>query len=69
MKVKSESEVAQSCSTLHNPMDYQRQWVAIAFSELKYITNQKQVQRYREQISGYQLGEGREDGQERFILG
>ena len=22
MKVKSESEVAQSCPTLHNPMDY-----------------------------------------------
>ena len=47
MEVKSESEVAQSCRTLHNPMDYSLpgssihgifqarvlEWVAIAFSE------------------------------------
>ena len=46
MKVKSESEVAQSCPTLHDPMDYSLpgssihgifqarvlEWVAIAFS-------------------------------------
>ena len=46
MKVKSESEVAQSCPTLSNPMDYRLlgssihgivqakvlEWVAIAFS-------------------------------------
>ena len=46
MKVKSESEVAQSCPTLSNPMDYSLpgssvhgifqarvlEWVAIAFS-------------------------------------
>ena len=48
MKVKSESEVAQSCQTLHDPMDcslpgssvrgiFQArvlEWVAIAFSEV-----------------------------------
>ena len=47
MKVKSESEVAQSCATLHDPMDYSLagssihgifqarvlEWGAIAFSE------------------------------------
>jgi len=47
MKVKSESEVAQSCPTLSNPMDYSPpgstihgifqarvlEWGAIAFSE------------------------------------
>ena len=47
MKVKSESEVAQYCLTLRNPMDYSLpgssfhgifqarvvEWVAIAFSE------------------------------------
>ena len=47
MKVKSESEVAQSCPPLHDPMDYSPpgpsvhgisqarvlEWVAIAFSE------------------------------------
>ena len=51
MKVKSESEVAQSCPTLSDPMDYSPpgssdhgifqarvlEWVAIAFSdEIKY---------------------------------
>ena len=50
MKVKSESEVAQSCLTLQDPMDcslpgssihgvFQArvlEWVAIAFSELQY---------------------------------
>ena len=48
MKVKSENEVAQSCPTLSDPMDYSLlgssvhgifqarvlEWVAIAFSEL-----------------------------------
>ena len=48
MKVKSESEVAQSCPTLSNPMDYSPpgssihgifqarvlEWVAIAFSDI-----------------------------------
>ena len=48
MKVKSESEVAQSCLTLSNPMDYSLpgtsvhgifqarilEWVAIAFSDV-----------------------------------
>ena len=52
MKVKSESEVAQSCLTLSDPMDrslpgssihgiFQArvlEWGAIAFSELKSIT-------------------------------
>ena len=51
MKVKSESEVAQSCSTLRDPMDcslpgssihgiFQArvlEWVAIAFSEMKRL--------------------------------
>ena len=50
MKVKSESEVAQSCPTLHNPMHYLLpgssihgifqarvlEWVAIAFSEERH---------------------------------
>ena len=50
MKVKSESEVAQSCLTLHNPMDYSLpgssihgifqarvlEWGAIAFSDIVY---------------------------------
>ena len=44
MEVKSESEVAQSCWTLHDPMDCSLpgssiqtrvlEWVAIAFSEI-----------------------------------
>ena len=52
MKVKSESEVAQSCPTLHDPTDcslpgssahgiFQArvlEWVAIAFSELIHVT-------------------------------
>ena len=51
MKVKSESEVAQSCLTVSNPMDYRLpvssihgifqarvlEWVAIAFSEWKFL--------------------------------
>ena len=51
MKVKSESENAQSCPTLHDPMDCSLpgssvhgifearvlEWVAIAFSELSLI--------------------------------
>ena len=52
MKVKSESEVTQSCPTLRNPMDYSlpgssvhgifqarvMEWVAIAFSEMEYYS-------------------------------
>ena len=48
MKVKSESEIAQSCPTLRDPMDYSLpgssahgifqarvlEWVAIAFSDI-----------------------------------
>ena len=51
MKVKSESEVTQSCPTLHDPMDYSLpgssvhgifqarvlEWVAIAFSKIKLV--------------------------------
>ena len=51
MKVKSESEVAQSCPTLHDSMDYSLpgssihgifqarvlQWVAIAFSRRTFV--------------------------------
>ena len=51
MKVKSESEVAQSCPTLSDPMDYSLpgssilgifqarvlEWGAIAFSDLMYL--------------------------------
>ena len=58
MKVKSESEVAQSCPTLSDPMDcsppgpsvhgiFQArvlEWVAIAFSEISIIGGQKQRQ-------------------------
>ena len=54
MKVKSESEVTQSCATLSNPMDFSLlgssihgifqarvlEWVAIAFSDI-YTTLQK----------------------------
>ena len=53
MKVKSESEVAQSCLTLTNPMDYSisgssihgifqariLEWGAIAFSDLQLISS------------------------------
>ena len=55
MKVKSESEVAQSCLTLSNPMDYSLpgssahvifqtrvlEWGAIAFSESRYKYSEK----------------------------
>ena len=55
MKVKSESEVAQSCPTLSNPMDcslsgssihgiFQArvlEWVAIAFSEIEEQIQEK----------------------------
>ena len=55
MKVKSESEVAQSCPTLHDPMDcslpgspdhgiFQARvlaWGTIAFSDSKYWVSQK----------------------------
>ena len=51
MKVKSESEVAQSCPTLSDPMDYSLpgssirgilqakvlEWVAIAFSRIYIV--------------------------------
>ena len=54
MKVKSESEVAQSCLTLSDPMDFNLpgssihgilqgrvlEWVAIAFSERKLSTEE-----------------------------
>ena len=57
MKVKSESEVAQSCLTLSDPMDYSfpgssihgifqasiLEWGAIAFSKLKYTIQQMSV--------------------------
>ena len=50
MKVKSESEVTQSCLTLHDPMDYRLpgssaqeifharalEWGAITFSEISF---------------------------------
>ena len=53
MKVKSETEVAQSCLTLRDPMDcslpgpsihgiFQArvlEWVAVAFSDILYINN------------------------------
>ena len=59
MKVKSESEVTQSCLTLRDPMDcslpgssihgiFQArvlEWVAIAFSEKDHITNPKGLQK------------------------
>ena len=57
MKVKSESEVAQSCPTLRDPMDCSLpgssvhgisqarvlEWVAIAFSEYIHIDIQKHI--------------------------
>ena len=57
MKVKSESEVAQSCLTLHDPMDcsppgssihgiFQArvlEWVAIAFSDIFNMDNKDQL--------------------------
>ena len=57
MKVKSESDVAQSCLTLSNPMDrslpgssvhgiFQArglEWVAIAFSERRILSSTKSV--------------------------
>ena len=57
MKVKSESEVAQLCPTLHDPMDCSPQgssvrgifqarvlkWAAIAFSELSFGPHQTPV--------------------------
>ena len=61
MKVKSESEVAQSCPTLHDPMDcsppgssihgiFQARvlkWGAIAFSEMEteHLSNMSGIQR------------------------
>ena len=55
MKVKSESEVAQSCLTLHDPVDHSLpgssihgivqarvlEWVAITFSEILILINCK----------------------------
>jgi len=57
MKVKSESEVAQSCLTLHDPMDcsppgssghgiFQArvlEWGAIAFSAMEYYSAIKRM--------------------------
>ena len=59
MKVKSESEVAQSCPTLSDPMDcslpgssihgiFQArvlEWGAIAFSDIKILLRIKQISR------------------------
>ena len=59
MKVKSESEVAQSCPTLRDPMDYSLpgssihgifqarvlEWVAISFSKDSTDTNNRLVSR------------------------
>ena len=61
MKVKSESEVAQSCPTLRNPMDcslpgscihgiFQArvlEWVAIAFSEASIRTKLVEVMEFQ----------------------
>ena len=67
MKVKSESEVAQSCPTPSDPMDcslpgssvhgiFQArvlEWVAIAFSKIKYtLLKNKQVQNKHTFASG-----------------
>ena len=60
MKVKSESEVAQSCLTLSDPMDFNLpgssihgilqgrvlEWVAIAFSERKLSTKELMLSNY-----------------------
>ena len=57
MKVKSESEVVQSCPTLHNSMDYSLpsssvhglfqarvlEWGAIAFSEKTLVHIKKKI--------------------------
>ena len=67
MKVKSESEVAQSCPTLSNPMDcslpgssvhgiFQAtvlEWVAIAFSES--LLGQLQFDIISSHLSGYAI--------------
>ena len=64
MKVKSESEVAQSCTTLHDPMDcsppgssihgiFQArvlEWVAIAFKNTLEVINSR-IPEAQEQIS------------------
>ena len=61
MKVKSESEVAQSCPTLSDPMDcslpgssahgiFQArvlEWGAIAFSQSNYIPQQKLIKKLK----------------------
>ena len=66
MKVKSESEVAQLCLTLSDPMDcsppgssihgiFQArgpEWAAIAFSEMTLYARQQKRHRYKEQIFG-----------------
>ena len=65
MKVKSESEVAQSCPTLSNPMDcsplgspvhgiFQArvlEWGAIAFSSLKAVKHYSQHRSFLVQMS------------------
>ena len=67
MKVKSESEVTQSCLTLHNPMDYSLrgssvheifqarvlEWVAIAFSRLENCENMYLCLSTQTQVSYY----------------
>ena len=64
MKVKSESEVAQSCPTLSDPMDYSPpgssvhgifqarvlEWGAIAFSERRYLNGGKDLTSYQASI-------------------
>ena len=68
MKVKSESEVAQSCPTLSDPMDcslpgssvhgiFQAgvlEWGAIAFSSMQ--VKKQQLETYIEQLTGSKLG-------------
>ena len=69
MKVKSESEVAQSCPTPSDPMDcslpgssargiFQArvlEWVAIAFSKVETLVNQKLDSKYIKLNTSYHL--------------
>ena len=67
MKVKSESEVTQSCPTLSDPMNWSLpgssvrgifqarvlEWGAIAFSEFfTYATTKNSRQQHKEKLSG-----------------
>jgi len=77
MKVKSESEVAQSCPTLHDPMDcspsgssahgiFQArllEWGAITFSDTAYEIPSKETAR----TIAVPKGEGGEKGVESFL--